>query len=76
MKILLTTKLVKSVNTEDSKRLGFKVRQKQKTLPIMYWFPKIHKDVRGLNNINEKIKSILLQYMTFRHYTQSYIMIN
>ena len=53
----------KASNTEDTKRLGFNFRQKQKTLPIMYWIPEIHKDVSGLNNINEKSKSNLLQYM-------------
>lgn len=28
-------------NTEDTKRLGFKVIEKKKTLPIMCWIPKI-----------------------------------
>ena len=26
-------------NTEDTKRLDFKVREKEETLPIMYWIP-------------------------------------
>ena len=44
--------------------MDFKVREKEKTLPIMYWIPKSYKDVRDLNIINEKIMSKLLHYMT------------
>ena len=31
-------------STEYTKRLGFKITDKEKTLPIMYWIPKIHKN--------------------------------
>ena len=34
----------------------------------MYWIPKIYKDVRDLNIINEKIMSKLLHYMTLTLY--------
>ena len=36
-----------SDNLEYSKRLGFKLTDKEKTLPIMYWIPKLHKNPVG-----------------------------
>ena len=35
-------------NTEYSKCLGLKVTEKGKTKRIMYWIPKIHKNVTGV----------------------------
>ena len=34
-------------NTSYSKRLGFKINEQEKELPIMYWTPKMHKDPCG-----------------------------
>ena len=34
-------------NTEYTKRLGFKIKEKKKTLPIMYWIPEMHKNSIG-----------------------------
>ena len=34
---------IKDENTEYTKRLGFKITEKEKALPIMYWIPKMHK---------------------------------
>ena len=34
-------------NTKYTKRLGFKITEKEKTLPIMYWIPKMHKNSTG-----------------------------
>ena len=48
--------------------MGLEVREKEKALPIMYWIPKIYKDVRDLNIINEKLMSNLLHYMTLTLY--------
>ena len=31
-------------DTEYTKCLGFKITEKEKTLPIMYWIPKMHKN--------------------------------
>ena len=51
MEITLTAKLKKSYdeiidenNTEFTKRFGFKTTEKEKTIPIMYWIPKLHKN--------------------------------
>ena len=121
-------------NTEYTIRLGFKITEKENTLPVIYWIPKIHKNppgahfiiapkirstkqiskcdsnvfqlvyfqienfqknakfllnyskfwvlqnfdpgIQSLNNINKKTVPNLLQHMTIRHYTQSYLMIN
>ena len=38
-------------NTEYTKRLSFKITDKEKTLPIMYWIPKIHKNPTGASFI-------------------------
>ena len=38
-------------NTECSKRLGFKTKEKEKTLPIMYWIFKMHKNPIGTSFI-------------------------
>lgn len=34
-------------STQYTKRLGFKTTEKEKTLPNMYWIPKIHKNPTG-----------------------------
>ena len=34
-------------NTEYAKRFGFKITEKEKRLPIMYWIPKRHKNPTG-----------------------------
>ena len=34
-------------NTEYTKRLGFKITEKEKATPIMYWIPKMHKNQTG-----------------------------
>ena len=35
------------LNTKNAKRLGFKITEKGKTLPITYWIPKMHKNPTG-----------------------------
>ena len=37
--------------TEYTKRLGFKVTEKERTLPIMYWIPRMHKNPTGAHFI-------------------------
>ena len=34
-------------NTKYTKRFGFKTIEKEKTLPVMYWIPKMHKNPTG-----------------------------
>ena len=34
-------------NTKYTRRLGCKITEKEKTLPIMYWIPKMHKNPIG-----------------------------
>ena len=36
-------------STQYTKRLGFKTTEKEKTLPNMYWIPKIHKNPTGIH---------------------------
>ena len=38
-------------NTEYTKRLGFKILEKEKALPIMYSIPKMHKNPTGVRFI-------------------------
>ena len=38
-------------NTEYNKSLDFEVREQEKTLSIMYWIPKMHKNPTGANSI-------------------------
>ena len=36
-----------SKNTEDSKKLGFKISTKEKDISLMYWIPKSHNNSFG-----------------------------
>ena len=46
-------------NTEHTKPLGFILTEKEKTLPIIYWISKIHKNPIGARFINSsKLLSI------------------
>ena len=38
-------------NTEYNKCLGFKMTEKEKTLPLMCWIPKMHKNPTGARSI-------------------------
>ena len=38
-------------NTEYNKSLDFEVTEEEKTLPIIYWIPKMHKNPTGANSI-------------------------
>ena len=40
-------KILQSKNAEYTKRFGFKITEKEKTLPIIYWIPKMHKNPTG-----------------------------
>ena len=42
---------ISDTNTEYTKRLGFKITEKEKTLPIMYWILNMHKIPTGAHFI-------------------------
>ena len=43
---------------EHTKRLRFKITEKEKALPIIYWIPKVHKNAAGAHFITaSKIRS-------------------